>query len=106
MSRMDFWPVTGSLSQMTRRKVTLSGTENVMPRSRHSLTVYLCFKETGSPHSSHESLMRVPTPHTWHVIIRVRLPSWRSGALHLPQCDGRWWLPWRAPHLHSQFPIE
>src|SRR5438552_8670731 len=100
MSRMDFWPVTGSLSQMTSRNVTFSGTENVIPRSMHSRTEYLCLSDTGSPHSSHDSLIRLGTPHTWQGTCRVRFPSCRRLAPQRAQLDGRWWLPTRAPHLH------
>jgi hypothetical protein len=49
MSRMLRVPVSGSLSQTTRRMVTLRGTVKFIPRSWHSGTSYLNFRATGSP---------------------------------------------------------
>ena len=107
MSRIVRAPVSGSLSQTTRRMVTLRGTANVMPRSWHSSTSYLSLRPTGSSQVSHVTgRFSLRCPH---------LPQWISrsprGSVMIvaPQnVQGRPSLssPTRRPHLHSQFPIE
>src|SRR4030095_505567 len=107
MSRIDRLPVSGSLSQTTRRIVTLRGTVKFMPRSWHSGTSYLNFKATGSPQWSQIStVLRDAVPHSGQAIeialefaAMVRLP-------HEPHVILRRSIPSRLPHLHSQFPME
>ena len=106
MSRMVLAPVSGSLSQTTRRMVTLRGTANVMPRSWHSSTSYLSFRPTGSSQVSQVTgLFSLRCPH---------FPQWISrsprGSVMMvtPQkVQGRPSLsrPVSRPHLHSQLPI-
>ena len=107
MSRIVLAPVSASLSQTTRRIVTLSGTAKVIPRSWHSSTSYLSFKPTGSSQVSQVTgWFSFRCPHLAQWISR----SPRGSVIRVaPQkVHGRPSLssPTRRPHLHSQFPIE
>ena len=106
MSRMVLAPVSGSLSQTTRRIVTLRGTAKVIPRSWLSSTSYLSFRPTGSSQVSQVTgVFSFRWPHFGQWISR----SPRGSVMRVdPQkVQGRPSLssPTRRPHLHSQFPI-
>src|SRR3712207_2056050 len=103
MSRIERWPVSSSSSQTVSRILTCSGTANVMPRSWHSSTSYLCLSVTGSPQTSHRLmtfLFRVP--HEGQSTSSPDSGSTRMTAPHERQLDRRWCNPSRLPHLHCQ----
>ncbi len=107
MSRMVLAPVSASLSQTTRRMVTLRGTANVMPRSWHSSTSYLSFSPTASSQVSQVTgWFSLKWPHFGQWISRSPRGSLMIVAAQKVQGRPSLSSPTSRPHLHSQFPIE
>src|SRR6266550_4727675 len=78
-----------------------------MPRSWHSPTSYLNFKDTVSPHSSHvRAAFLFAWPHSGHAISSDLTPGTMNRRPHPEQVVRRFSIPTRTPHLHSHCPIE
>src|SRR5665811_854166 len=78
MSRTERLPVSGSLSKIVSRMVTLSGAEYVIPRSSHSDTSYLSCSPTGSPHLLQKSgVLALYVPH----LVQSTSPMWKGSVL-------------------------
>src|SRR5258705_4450469 len=78
-----------------------------MPRSWHSWTSYLNFRETGSPQMS-QMLIRLSLrwPQSGQTMLKILGFCTAIFLPHLVQAILRCWRPSSLPHLHSQFPME
>src|SRR6185295_6201952 len=108
MSRIAFWPVSGSLSKIVSRMMTFSGAAYVMPRSWHSATSYFRLSCTGSPHLlQNVTWFLFCVPHFEHITVGSEENGFTAiDAPQLLQVDRSLSSPLRFPHLHSPLPIE